>query len=78
VARTTLDIDDGLLRELKKEAASQGRTLQAVVNEYLKRASAAAPAGPRYRLELKGWRADLRPGADLFDRDKLFDLMDGR
>lgn len=77
MARTTLDIDDGLLRELKKKAASQGRTLQAVVNEYLKRA-AAAPAGPPYRLQLEGWRAELRPGVDLFDRDQLFDLMDGR
>jgi SAM-dependent methyltransferase len=76
-ARTTLDIDDGLLRELKKKAAAEGRTLQAVVNEYLKRA-AAAPSGPKFRLELTGWRADLRPGVDLFDRDKLLDLMDGR
>ena len=65
-----MDIDDGLLRELKKKAASQGRTLQAVVNEHLKRA-AAAPSGPSYRLELTGWRAEPRPGVDLFD------LMDG-
>lgn len=77
MARTTIDIDSGLLRELKKTAASQGRTLQAVVNAYLKRA-AAAPARPPYRLQLKGWRAEPRPGVDLFDRDKLFDLMDGR
>ena len=77
MARTTLDIDDGLLRELKKKAATEGRTLQAVVNEYLKRA-AAAPTGPPYRLQLKGWRAEPRPGVDLFDRDQLFDLMDGR
>ena len=77
MARTTLDIDDSLLRELKKTAASQGRTLQAVVNEYLKRA-AAAPGGPPFRLQLEGWRAEPRPGVDLFDRDQLFDLMDGR
>ena len=77
MARTTLDIDDGLLRELKKTAASQGRTLQAVVNEYLKRAT-AAPEGPPFRLRLKGWKAELRPGVDLFDRDQLFELMDGR
>jgi hypothetical protein len=76
VARTTLDIDDGVLRELKKKAASEGRTLQAVVNEHLKRA-AAAPSGPPYRLELEGWRAEPRPGVDLFDRAQLFDLMDG-
>ena len=77
MARTTLDIDDALLRELKKKAAAEGRTLQAVVNEHLKRA-AAAPSGPKYRLRLSGWRAELRPGIDLFDRDKLLDLLDGR
>jgi len=77
VARTTLDIDDALLRELKKKAAAEGRTLQAVVNEHLKRA-AAAPSGPKYRLRLDGWRGTLRPGVDLFDRDALMDLIDGR
>jgi hypothetical protein len=77
VARTTLDIDDRLLRILKAKAASEGRTLQSVVNEHLKRA-AAAPTGPPYHLRLEGWRADPLPGVDLFDRDKLFDLMDGR
>lgn len=77
MARTTIDIDDRVLRDLKAKAAAEGRTLQAVVNEHLKRA-AAAPAGPPYRLALHGWRADPRPGVDLFDRDKLFDLMDGR
>lgn len=77
MARTTIDIDDALLRALKKKAAVQGRTLQAVVNEYLKRA-AAAPSGPKYRLELVGWRAELRPGVDLFDHGQLLDLMDAR
>ncbi len=76
MARTTLNIDDRLLRELKKEAAQEGRTLQALVNERLKRA-AAAPVAP-YRLQLQGWRAEAQPGVDLFDRAALFDLMDGR
>jgi hypothetical protein len=77
VARTTLDIDDPILRLLKKRAAAEGRTLQAVVNETLKRA-AAVPPGPAYRLELLGWQAQPRPGIDVFDRDTLFELMDGR
>jgi hypothetical protein len=77
VARTTIDIDDALLRELKTRAAAQGRTLQAVVNEHLKRA-AAAPPRRRYRLAIRGWSAHPRPGVDLFDRDTLFDVMDGR
>jgi hypothetical protein len=66
-----------VLRELKKKAAGEGRTLQAVVNEQLKRA-AAVPAGPPYRLRVDGWRAELQPGVDLLDRSALFDLMNGR
>lgn len=77
MARTTLDIDDRLLRELKKRAAAEGRTLQAVVNEYLKRA-AATPTGPSYHLRLTGWHAEPRAGVDVCDRNQLFDLMDGR
>ena len=77
MARTTIDIDDALLRVLKKKAAAEGRTLQAVVNECLKRAT-APPARDVYRLELAGWRAEQRPGVDLFDRDSLLDLIDGR
>ncbi|MEZ5320429.1 MAG: hypothetical protein R2752_23720 [Vicinamibacterales bacterium] len=77
MARTTIDIDERILRELKKRAAAEGRTLQAVVNEYLKRA-AASPVGPAFELRLEGWDARLQPGVNLFDRDSLFDLMDGR
>ena len=29
-------------------------------------------------LDLEGWEAATQPGVDLLDRDKLFDLMDGR
>ena len=30
------------------------------------------------RLRLKGWEAQEQPGVDILDRDKLFDLMNGR
>jgi hypothetical protein len=77
MARTTLDIDDALLRELKGQAAREGRTLQSVVNERLRQRS--IPAGtPPFSLNLIGWHGDLRPGVDLCNRDALFDLMDGR
>ena len=77
MSRTTLDIDDRLLRELKAQAAREGRTLQSVVNERLKRPSAPSRHAP-FRLVVKGWTADCRAGVNLFDRDALFDLMDGR
>jgi hypothetical protein len=78
MARTTLTIDDAVLRQLKKMALEQGRTLQAVTNELLRRALATPAQPKRYTLELRGWEAEVQPGVDILDRDKLFDLMNGR
>ena len=75
--RTTLTIDDQLLRELKKKASEEGRTLQAVTNDLLRRSLAHSSPKP-HRLRLRGWKAEEQPGVDLLDRDTLFDLMDGR
>lgn len=77
MARTTLTIDDQILRELKRKAAEEGRTLQSVTNDLLRRSLRSSPHKP-YRLELRGWKASVLPGVDLLDRDALFDLMDGR
>lgn len=76
--RTTLALEDDLLRELKARAAREGRTLQAVANELLRQAVARPESTRPYHLELSGWKARTQPGVDLLDRDKLFDLMDGR
>ena len=75
--RTTLTLEDHLLRELKKKAAEEGRTLQAVASDLLRRSLAAKPREP-YRMRLRGWKAAELPGVSLTDRDALFDLMDGR
>ena len=75
--RTTFALDDGLLRLLKKRAAEEGRSVQAVAGDLLLR-GLAQPKKSGYRLKLQGWRAGELPGVDLLDRDKLFDLMDGR
>jgi plasmid stability protein len=79
MARTTLMIDDQTMRELKKVAAAEGRTVQAVTNELLRQAlGARGKGGKRFTLKLKGWKATEQPGVDILDRDKLFDLMNGR
>ncbi len=78
MARTTLTIDDAVLRQLKKMALDQGRTLQAVTNDLLRRALATPEHPKRYTLRLKGWEAQEQPGVNILDRDKLFDLMNGR
>jgi len=75
MARTTLVLEDSLLRQIKKKAAEEGRSLQAVANELIRRGLALRPA-QNYRLKLQGWKADLQPGVDLLDRNSLFDAMD--
>jgi len=73
--RTTLDIEDALLRRLKEKAAREGQTLQRVANDLLKQGLARARRSESYRLQLEGWEADQQPGVDILDRDKLWDLM---
>ncbi|MGE3524761.1 MAG: hypothetical protein AB7I33_02470 [Gemmatimonadales bacterium] len=75
--RTTLRFDPGILRELRLRAAREGTSVQAVANRLLREAL-SRPHPSSYRLELDGWSAEERPGVDLCDRDRLFDLMDGR
>lgn len=72
-----MKIDEPVLRQLKQRAAAEGRTLQDVANQLLRRALASQDR-EAYTLELTGWEAEEQPGVDLLDRDKLFDVMDGR
>ena len=75
--RTTLDIDAPVLKELKKRAADEGRSLQAVANDLLKRSLHPRTHQP-FSLQIQGWAAELQPGVDLLDRDMLFDVLNGR
>ena len=78
MTRTTLAIDDDLLKRIKEKAAREGRTLQETANDLLKQALTPQRSRTRIKLTLRGWKAKTRVGVDLLDRDKLFDLMDGR
>lgn len=75
MARTTLAIDEDLLREVKRRAAEQGLSMQALINRLLRQA--IAPVHHRkYKLRLKTWEAQLQPGIDLLDRDSLLDVLE--
>lgn len=78
MGRTTLRIADELLRRLRQRAAGEGRTLQDVTNEALRRGLEKRGRPSDYRLELDGWEAELRRGVDLTDRGSLLDAMEDR
>jgi hypothetical protein len=77
--RTTLDIDDHVLRQAKQLAAREGKTLTRVVEEALReRVTPPRRRAPAFRLRLLTRKGRLIPGVNLADRDALYERMDGR
>jgi plasmid stability protein len=77
--RTTLDLDDELVKEIKRRAADTGRTMTEVLEDALREGlRPPASKGRGFRLKLVTVRGTLRPGVDLADRDALFEAMEGR
>lgn len=75
--RTTIDINEDLLRRAKKKAADEGVHLRNVVEEALRAHLAGRSKPTGYKLRWTTERGELLPGVNLEDRDALFDLMDG-
>ncbi len=77
--RTTLDLDDYVLREAKRRAAKEGKTLTRLVEEALRQRLAPPARGrKRFRLRLLTKKGRLIPGTNLADRDALYERMEGR
>ena len=77
--RTTLDLDDALIRKAKSRATDEGTTLTALIEEALRRYLAPAPpTGKPFRLKLLTKRGRPVPGVNLADRDALYERMEGR
>ena len=75
--RTTIRLDDALLRRAKAQAAATGRSLNDFIADAVRAALAPRPKASRV-MELptfKGGR--LLPGVDLDDTASLLDLMEG-
>ena len=77
--RTTLNLDDALMREVKVLARGTGKTMTAVIEDALRerlaRRRAPVPV-PQFRLPTVGGNG-LLPGVDLDNNAALRDLMDG-
>jgi hypothetical protein len=78
--RTTVRLDEGLLRKAKQEAARRGKTLTALIDEGLRLVvdeSRTPAARKRVRIPVCRKGGGTRPGVDLSDSASLVDLMDG-
>ena len=77
--RTTINLNDHLLADLKKRAAESGRTMTAIIEDALRQAVAPSKAAVRRKVRLTtvGGKG-VRPGVDLDDSAALLDLMDRR
>jgi len=77
--RTTLDIDDSVLRQAKKLAAEENKSLTRIIEEALREKLAPKPrSGKRFKLRLLTKAGRLIPGTNLADRDLLYERMEGR
>ena len=77
--RTTLNLDDQLMRAVKRRAAETGRTISATIEEALRellRRESRVERPHRFRWTVVAGGA--QPGVDLKDRDALLERMEGR
>lgn len=77
--KTTLNIDDDLMRTVKKRAAEKGTTVSATIETALRELlrQEEKPERP-FRLRWQTVRGKLQAGVDLTDRDALLERMEGR
>lgn len=77
--RTTIRLDDDLLRAAKRRAAESNRTLTAVIEDALRIVLASREAAPGARPELPTFKGTgLQAGVDIDDSAALLELMEGR
>jgi hypothetical protein len=77
IVRTTVNIDDRLLKQAKVAASRSGRTLSDLVDDGLRLLLARTSPGARAPLELPTFGGSgLRPGVHVEDKAALLDLLD--
>ncbi len=76
--RTTLNLEDNLMRALKVRAAETGRTLTSLIEEAIRESLSRPSSQERGKFNWVTVRGRVRPGVDIADRDSLLDTMEGR
>lgn len=77
MAKTTLIIDDQVMRRLREEAARQKRTISELVESALRLLLETPRGGPVKLPELPTFDGG-RPYVDVADREALYRAMEGR
>ena len=77
--RTTLDIDDPILKEVKRLQQREGKSLGRLVSDLLAQSLAAGKLSAAEEAPAFQWVAKpMRARVDLADKDALLDVMDER
>lgn len=76
--KTTLNLDQRLIREAKRVAAERGVTLTSVIEDALRSALDERRRVPRATFDMPVVAGHTRPEVDIADRDALHDRMDDR
>lgn len=75
--KTTLDLDDALVRQAKAEAARAGVSLRKWVEDAVRARLLPASRGrTAFRLKVPIVTGTAPPAVDIADRDALYDLME--
>ena len=76
--RTTLNLDDQLVRKLKKHAAETGQTMTRLIEQALREHLSQSDTLGKKAFRLKWISVSGRklPGIDISDRDALYNVMD--
>ena len=77
--RTTIDIDDPILKEVKRLQRREGKSLGRLVSDLLAQSLAAGKAAAKVDAPAFQWVAKpMRARLDIADKDALLDAMDER
>ena len=77
--RTTIDIDDPILKEVKRLQRREGKSLGRLVSDLLAQSLAAGKAAAKVEVPAFQWVAKpMRARLDLADKDALLNAMDER
>ena len=75
--KTTINVNDQLLRQAKQRAARRGITLTRFIEDALRAKLMDADVdSPAFKLKLKTVRGHAPANVDISDREALYDVLD--